>query len=221
MGFYCSFVVPNGLFDYICIMNVKHDKEKVIQKGVELFWWKGYNNLGVEEICKTTGMTKGAFYNAFKSKEHFLLSCIQSYGVMNASYLSELLTDNNRKAIDNILNMYITMLKKQHKDNFSGCMTNNIMSEIGSLNKVISDATAKAFESLLDVIEPAVQKAQKEGDITSSIDSKAVTELIHSTFFGVLTRIKSTKDDLKAISTMTLLIKSLETIKNDDIIKKN
>jgi TetR/AcrR family transcriptional repressor of nem operon len=193
-------------------MNIKHDKEKVLHQGLELFWYKGYHNLGVEEICKTTGMTKGAFYNAFKSKENFLLSCIDSYEIMNVSYLTEHLAEEHKNAIDNLLNMYITMLKKQPKDNFSGCMINNIMSEIGSLNNVIGNATAKAFESLLDVIVPAVQKAQKEGDISPCLDPKEVTDLIHSTFFGVLTRAKSTRDDQKAISTMTLLIKSLKTI---------
>ena len=145
-------------------------------------------------------------------KKKKLLLCIEAYGVMNINYLIEHLADDNIKAIDNILNMYITLLKKQPKDNFSGCMTNNIMSEIGSINKVIINATAKAFKNLLDVIELAVQKAQKEGDISSSLGSKAVTELIHSTFFGVLTRTKSTRDDQKAISTMSLLIKSPKTI---------
>ena len=52
-------------------MNIKHDRNKVLQLGVKLFWCKGYHHLGVDEICKTTGMTKGAFYNAFKSKENF------------------------------------------------------------------------------------------------------------------------------------------------------
>jgi TetR/AcrR family transcriptional repressor of nem operon len=193
-------------------MNIKHDREKVLRKGVELFWCKGYNNLGVEEICRTTGMTKGAFYNAFKSKENFLLSCIESYGVMNTGYLVKQLAIAKGKAIDNILKMYITMLKKQPMDNFSGCLTNNIMSEIGSINKVIGNATANSFESLLNVIEPFVQKAQKEGDISSTLSSKEVTELIHSTFFGVLTRIKSTMDAEKSITTMTLLIKSLKSI---------
>jgi len=193
-------------------MYQKHDKEKVIQKGVELFWCKGYNNLGVEEICKTTGMTKGAFYNAFKSKENFLLSCIESYGVMNTNYLTKELGDNKRKAINLILKMYVNMLQDQPEMNFAGCMTNNIMSEIGSTNIVAGKATAQVFENLLDVIEPVVQKAQKEGDISLALDSKSVTELMHSTFFGVLTRAKSTKNNQKAISTMTLLIKSLKTI---------
>ncbi len=193
-------------------MNIKHDKEKVLEKGVQLFWCKGYSNLGVDEICKTTGMTKGAFYNAFKSKENFLLSCIEVYGAMNTNYLKNQLNDNKRKAIDSLLNMYVNMLEDQPKQDFNGCMTNNIMSEIGSINEAVGNATAQAFESLLDVIEPVVQKAQKEGDISSSLNSKSVTELVHSSFFGILTRVKSTKDYQKAISTMTLLIISLKTI---------
>ncbi len=193
-------------------MNIKHDKEKVLEKSVQLFWCKGYSNLGVDEICKTTGMTKGAFYNAFKSKENFLLSCIEVYGAMNTNYLKNQLNDNKRKAIDSLLNMYVNMLEDQPKQDFNGCMTNNIMSEIGSINEAVGNATAQAFESLLDVIEPVVQKAQKEGDISSSLNSKSVTELVHSSFFGILTRVKSTKDYQKAISTMTLLIISLKTI---------
>ena len=54
-------------------MNIKHDKENVLKTGLSLFCNKGYNSLGIDEICKVTGMTKGAFYNAFKSKEQFLI----------------------------------------------------------------------------------------------------------------------------------------------------
>jgi TetR/AcrR family transcriptional repressor of nem operon len=193
-------------------MNIKHDRDKVLQSGVQLFWHKGYHHLGVDEICKTTGMTKGAFYNAFKSKENFLLSCIESYRKMNVKHITEALNSKEEKAIDRILNMYINMLKNQPNMNYTGCMTNNIMSEIGSANKVVSQATADAFDNLLNVIEPTVQEAQNEGDISSSVNSELIVELLHTTFFGALTRAKSTKDFKNGINTMTLLIKSLKSI---------
>ena len=193
-------------------MNIKHDKSKVLKSGIELFWCKGYSNLGVDEICKTTGMTKGAFYNAYKSKENFLMACIETYGVMNTKYLKEQLSDTNTKAIDRLLHMYTTLLENQPKKQFIGCMMNNMMSEIGSLNVRVSNATGAAFEDLLQVVEPEVKKAQIEGDISSSLSSKAVAELLHSSFFGVLTRIKSTRDYENGVSTMDLLIKSLKNI---------
>jgi TetR/AcrR family transcriptional repressor of nem operon len=48
-------------------MYQKHDKEIVIEKGLGLFCSKGYNNLGIDEICKSTVINNGVFYNAFKS----------------------------------------------------------------------------------------------------------------------------------------------------------
>ena len=193
-------------------MNVKHNRAKVIQLGFQLFWCKGYNHLGVNEICQTTGMTKGAFYNAFKSKENFLLSCIDSYSCMNVNHLVKELSGKEEKAIDRLLNMYINMFKDQPNMNYAGCMTNNIMSEIGSTNEVVSQATAAAFENLLSVIEPTVQEAQADGDISAAISSTLIVELIHTTFFGALTRAKSTKDFKIGINTMTLLIQSLKAI---------
>lgn len=193
-------------------MYLKHDKEKVLKIGMELFRCKGYHNLGINEICKVTGMTKGAFYNAFKSKENFLLDCIETYGLMNVNFLTEELSNTKEKAIHRILNMYVGMFEEQSQKNFIGCMTNNIMSEIGSINDIISQATAKSFRSLLAVIEPVIQEAQKDGDISNSINSASITELIHTTFFGALTRAKSTKDSQMGINTMTLLIKSLKSI---------
>ena len=64
----------------------------------------------------------------------------------------------------------------------------------------------------MNVIQPAVQEAQDDDDISSSISAKDIAELLHTTFFGALTRAKSSKDFKTGINTMTLLIKSLKSI---------
>ncbi len=70
-------------------MNKKHDHNEVLKSGLKLICSKGYNSLGVDEICKSTGMTKGAFYNAFQSKENFLLKGLVVYGEMTVKRLTE------------------------------------------------------------------------------------------------------------------------------------
>ena len=194
-------------------MNVKHDKEKVIQIGVNLFCSKGYSNLGIDEICKTTGMTKGAFYNAFKSKEQFLLTTMYAYGEMTVNHLSKRLNHNNSKAIDRLQSMYENMFDMQPNNKYTGCMINNIMSELGATNELVSKATAVEFDNFLSVIEPIVLEAQKDGDLIDSVNSSAITELLHSTFYGSLTRAKSTRESNHGKQTMTLLIKTLKPIK--------
>lgn len=191
-------------------MNLKHNKEKVIETGLLLFCSKGYSNLGIDEICKSTGMTKGAFYNAFKSKEQFLLTTISAYGEMTINHLNKKLNHNKNKAIDRLLGMYENMFDMQPGNNYTGCMINNIMSELGSTNEMVSKATAIEFERFLSIIEPVVVEAQEDGDIINTVNSGAITELLHSTFYGALTRAKSTREFNHGKETMTLLINSLK-----------
>ena len=193
-------------------MNKKHDKDKVLQTGLELFWSNGYSNVGVDELCNKTGMTKGAFYNAFKSKEQFLLLALESYGDATViNHTAALKAQDGERAILSLYRLYEGMLKHQKNSNYAGCLVNNMMSELGVINETVSKATAVEFERFISVIEPVVKQAQTEGDFNDMTDARSLAVLIHSTFFGVLTRIKGSRDYREGTDTMQLLIKSLST----------
>lgn len=180
-------------------MNYKHNRELVIKKGVELFWINGYNNLGVDQICRQTGMTKGAFYNSFKSKELFLLATIESYGSLITDHLKTQLANDTLTAINALKCLYKEMLESQAQNNFKGCLVNNMMSEMAVSSNAISALTEIQFDSFVEAIEPTVKQAQLDNDLTKSIDSKLLTELIHTTFFGLLTRAKSRRGSGEAL----------------------
>lgn len=196
-------------------MNVKHNKESVLKIGLNLFCTKGYSNLGVDEICKVTGMTKGAFYNAFKSKEQFLNEAILMYGENNTQRIkSELSAKNPYSALERLELLYRRMLEAQPKVNFTGCFINNMMSEMGFTSELIGDASKREYDRFIEAIEPTVLEAQKNGEIKSDIDAKQITELIHSTFYGVLTIAKSSKNPYQSIQIINLLFQNLKINKN-------
>lgn len=174
-------------------MNYKHDKEIVINKGMNLFWFNGYHNLGIDRICRETGMTKGAFYNSFKGKENFLLVIIEAYGKLISSHLQKQLSDLSRSPIERLHNLYTEMLRAQPESDYRGCLVNNMMSEMGVLNPAVAAVASAQFEKFVKIIEPTVLQAQQNGELDKSINSKLMTEIIHTTFFGILTRSKSTK----------------------------
>jgi len=192
-------------------VNKKHDHNEVLKSGLKLICSKSYNGLGVDEICKSTGMTKGAFYNAFLSKENFLLKALNVYGELTVKRLKTQLSRENGKpkAIDRIIDLYDFMFNAQPKNNFMGCMVNNIMSELGSTNETVGRAASVEFNSFVEAIEPSVKEAQVDGDLTLSIDSKTLTELLHSTFYGSLTRTKSIQDHKQGKIIMQTLINTL------------
>lgn len=193
-------------------MNKKHDHSEVLKSGLKLICLKGYNSLGVDELCKSTGMTKGAFYNAFKSKENFLIKGLKVYGELTVERLMLQLAkeNNNPNAVARLIELYDSMFDAQPKANYMGCMVNNIMSELGSTNQTAGKAASIEFNSFIEAIEPCVKEAQEAGEITSSINSKTITELLHSTFYGALTRAKSNQDHLQGKLIMQTLIKSLK-----------
>ena len=195
-------------------MNLKHNKEDVLKTGLGMFCNKGYNSLGIDEICKVTGMTKGAFYNAFKSKEQFLIEAILRYAKNNVSRIkAELQPREKRSAYERLFQFYIHMLEVQPKVNFMGCFINNIMSELGSTNEKVGFAATQAFDEFIDAIEPTVKEAQQNKELNSKWNARQMTELFHATFYGSLTRAKSSKDHQQSINTIKLLFNNLKTTK--------
>ncbi len=195
-------------------MNIKHNKEDVLKTGLGMFCNKGYNSLGIDEICKVTGMTKGAFYNAFQSKEQFLIEAILLYAKINVNRIKAQLQPRKKlSAYERLYQFYINMLEVQPKVNFMGCFINNIMSELGSANEKVGLAATKAFDEFIDAIEPAVKEAQQNKELNSKWKARQMTELFHATFYGSLTRAKSSKDHQQSIKTIKLLFNNLKTTK--------
>jgi AcrR family transcriptional regulator len=183
----------------------------VVQEGLQLFCSKGYGSVGLDEICQTTGMTKGAFYNAFGSKENFLLETLDRFDRDNtARIVRELQPRADVSAVEQLKAFYGAMLKHQPKVNYMGCMMNNMMSELGAHNEQVALVTKKGFEHIIKAVAPAVQRAQEEGDIDPAADPLEIAALLHSTFYGVLTRAKSLGSTRKGHSTIDLLFTQLK-----------
>lgn len=196
-------------------MNLKHNKADVLKKGLSLLCNKGYNSLGVDEICKVTGMTKGAFYNAFKSKEQFLSEAISLYSENNIKRIKlELLPNEKYTPLEQLKIFYTKMIAVQPQVNFTGCFINNIMSELGIANEMIRKASHEEFHKFIDAIEPTVIEAQQNGELPKEMNSRQLTELLHTTFYGALTIAKSSQDSSQGISTINLLFQNLKTNKN-------
>lgn len=196
-------------------MNIKHDRENVLKLGLGLFCARGYKSLGVDEICKHTGMTKGAFYNAFKSKEQFLVETISLYGVSNVQRIKKELLNNGNTAFERLRAFYLKMLKNQPNVHFAGCLVNNIMAELGAESTLVGIVTSLEFNKFIEAIEPTVEEAQNEGTLIRDMTANEIAQLLHSTFYGVLTRAKSSRDTHQSITIINLLFKNLKQDKYD------
>jgi len=55
-------------------------RQNLMQIAIELIWHSNYDNVGIAEICKQAGVTKGAFYHHFVSKaDLFVRACVSEW----------------------------------------------------------------------------------------------------------------------------------------------
>ena len=54
-------------------MQGKLTRQKIFDTSLELFNKHGYENVTVDAICEKLGLSKGAFYTHFKSKDQIIL----------------------------------------------------------------------------------------------------------------------------------------------------
>jgi AcrR family transcriptional regulator len=54
-------------------------RAKIIESAIKLFSTRGFNAASVDDICKEAGISKGAFYHHFKSKQELFLALLDSW----------------------------------------------------------------------------------------------------------------------------------------------
>ena len=70
----------------------------IIKAGLKLFGAKGYHGSSVGDIAKAAGITKGAFYHHFQSKEELLLLIHQEYADYQLKAMHAILADDDSSA---------------------------------------------------------------------------------------------------------------------------
>lgn len=110
--------------------------ETIVKTASDLFYKKGYNLTGINEIIKESGIAKATLYNHFKSKDDICLAYLQ---YKNKSFLSEIKaftkkTPKGKKRILSLFNFLDTFFTDPQ---FNGCWCIKTVAEIPRDNKVI------------------------------------------------------------------------------------
>lgn len=86
-------------------------KQLIMEKALELFAEHGFNATSVQQITEKCGISKGAFYLAFKSKDELIFSLIDHFMSEIASKIDYLVIGGEYHQDELLYQFYLTVLK--------------------------------------------------------------------------------------------------------------
>ncbi|MDF2840039.1 MAG: transcriptional regulator, TetR family [Clostridia bacterium] len=164
-------------------------REHILNVAFQLFLQKSFKEVTLREIVEKTGLSKGAFYHYFTSKEQLFLELVNNVvsSVLDIPYDSF-----NKASLYNFyidyINYYTENLNRQSKAE-EGSMANfNYISLIFDAIKLFPDFQEKLLESKqvqLNAWKGIIYAARNRGEIESSMSDEQIAYMFINSSGGV------------------------------------
>lgn len=165
---------------------MKDTKKFILQQSLQLFLIHGYRGVSMNMIVEETGLSKGAFYHHFKSKEEVFLNVFEEYylkrvldfynGMPSDSFEHFLEESLNRaKRITEKLLKTFSPNSQQHQE--QGHAFYSILLDIIRHFPNYRDSLHKLLMEERSYWHTIIKKAQANGEINDSLPSEEIANL--------------------------------------------
>jgi AcrR family transcriptional regulator len=163
-------------------------REQIVNAAKRLFMQRGYYNTSIYDLFEKAGITKGAFYHHWRTKEELALTILQQMKEAYAQHFFPIL-NNDRPAREKIEQALHTLREFNMNPDWVYCRLLAMWSaELGEMGTE-EDAMAKGVQEMrhrwLEFWEQLLRSAQEQGHLRTDIPAKELSFLILSLTMGV------------------------------------
>ena len=175
-------------------------RERLVEAGMDLFHARGYNAVGVNELCTRASVRKGSFYHFFPSKRDLVLAVIEAQWMEFQAKLLEPAFSDDLPPLDRIRRLFAMTCAYQESGRGSngqirGCPFGNLALELSSQEETIRERLEEVYRRIGVYFRRALEEH------SPGIDSKARAERLVAFHQGTVLLAK-TRNDPKLIEAM-------------------
>lgn len=182
-------------------------KDDILQAALECFSTKGYYASTVDDIVSASGLSKGAVYNYFKSKEEIFLSLLQKRSETVWRELTERLSgitsplEKLKYWIRTDLPFNIEKKKFMHVHIESWLYATDAPH--------VREVLKQRFDALFQFTEEIIREGQRAGEINPEIDPHAGASMFWALHDGIWLHVSIGYDDKKLEERMVEMEKTM------------
>lgn len=132
-------------------------RERLIKTASELFYIKGFNSTGINEIIEKANVAKASLYSHFKTKDDLLIAYLNEREEQ-FMFTLKLFINKQGSGATKVLSLYDFLFYFFETDEFRGCWCVNTLSEIQKGNEKVKKVILGHKRRLLSFIEQTIKE---------------------------------------------------------------
>ena len=168
-------------------------KNKIVRTAFELFVEKGFTDVSIDQVMSEVGITKGAFYYHFKSKEELLIEVISTYLFSYLDGMLEVLRSSCGSAKDkiNIFSHAVFDFQDNVNEEMNGMELDFrsfyfLLMEGVKKFAPLTERYALFHRTVREAIQEILEQGKEEGTVSEDGNSADMAFLIMSVAEGLL-----------------------------------
>lgn len=165
----------------------------LLQAAFREVYRSGFQSTGLDTILAATGVTKGALYYHFDSKEALGYAIVEEVigGITRDKWVRPLhsSTDPIRTLIAIVRGTSVRI-----EDVRNGCPLNNLAQEMSPLDEHFRKRVARVFFDWHEAIATALRRGQAEGTVRRNLDAGETASFLIATYEGYTSLAKNAQD---------------------------
>jgi TetR/AcrR family transcriptional repressor of nem operon len=174
--------------------------ERLLDAADSLMYRRGYEAVGIAELCEVAGAKKGSFYHFFASKRALAVAMLErAWPRTRERLFVPSFADPDLgvfEAVERYSSMLVANLEAaaDEDDLVLGCRFGNFAVELASHDPAVRGCVASVFADMAHIVATALTRGIESGELRSDLDAEAAADEFIALMEGRMVLAKATGD---------------------------
>lgn len=193
--------IPTNWYVHDMARPTKHQPERgdartrLLEAARDVIRMQGYAATTVDDLCKAAGVTKGAFFHHFKTKEALGVAAADFWAETSSQFFADAPYHDHDDPLERVL-AYIDFRKSIIDGDLADwtCLAGTMTQEAYRSNPAIRDACAAAILGHAETLEADIAAAMNERGVTAHWSAASLARHTQAVLQGAFVLAKATND---------------------------